>query len=205
MKSRFVMWCIAGSDSESATNLWLDVGSRYCEPLRHYHTLDHIAASLAHLDAVEVNAAVEGAIWFHDVIYDPARRDNEEQSAAFFLETTRPWIDPDLAERIQLLIMATDPRTERIEHPDHALITDIDLAILGAEAADYDAYAKAIRAEYGHVPDEEFRMARAAVMKRFLDAPIYRTPTFRHLEAQARRNIEEELAALAVGPGDVVA
>ncbi|MFD0895419.1 hypothetical protein KBB96_20215 [Luteolibacter ambystomatis] len=200
MKSRFLMWCIAaGADGESAGLLWLDLGSRYSEPHRHYHTLDHIEASLAHLDEVEVNPAVEGAIWFHDVVYDPTRDDNEAQSAAFFLETTRPWIDPSFAERVHRLILATDFRVAREDDPDEWLMTDIDLAILAAEASEYDAYAKAIRQEYAHVPDEEFRRGRLAVMQRFLEEPVYRSEAFRSREETARENIRRELAALAGG------
>ncbi|MGC4014762.1 MAG: hypothetical protein QM755_09650 [Luteolibacter sp.] len=198
MKSRFLMWCIsAGADGESAGLLWLDLGSRYSEPHRHYHTLEHIGASLAILDEVEVNPAIEGAIWFHDVIYDPTRDDNEVQSAAFFVEATRAWIDPALADRVNRLVLATDPRAARGEDPEECLMTDIDLAILAAEVPAYDAYAQSIRKEYAHVPDEEFRRGRQAVMQRFLDAPVYRSGTFQSREPKARENILRELAVLA--------
>lgn len=195
MKSRFLMWCItAGADGDSAARLWLDLGSRYSEHGRHYHTLDHIAASLAHLDTVGLNAAVEGAIWFHDVIYDPTRDDNEEQSAAFFMESTAGWIDPALAERIHRFILATDPRVAREDDPEINLMVDIDLAIFGAEAAEYDAYVAGIRREYAHVPDEDFRKGRDMIMRRFLEEPLYRTEEFRSREAIARDNIRRELA-----------
>ena len=198
MKSRFLLWCIsAGADGNSAGLLWLDVGSRYTEPHRHYHTLEHIAASLAHLDEVEQNPDIEGAIWFHDVIYDPARTDNEERSAEFFLESTRQWIDPDWAARIHRLILATDFRTPRQDDPDARLMTDIDLAVLGAADDLYDAYARAIRLEYAHVSDDVFREGRTRVMKRFIEQPVYRTPFFQSREAAARANILRELESFA--------
>lgn len=191
------MWCIsAGADGESAGLLWLDLGSRYCEPHRHYHTLDHIGASLAHLDGVGVNPIVEGAIWFHDAIYDPTRDDNELRSAEYFLEVTKDWIDPARAENIQRLILATDFRTESGDDPDVHLMLDIDLAVLSAPATDYDGYRDAIRREYGHVPDEDFRKGRAAVVRRFLEKPIYRTAAYQLRETVARENILRELAIL---------
>jgi predicted metal-dependent HD superfamily phosphohydrolase len=196
MKSRFLMWCIAaGADGDSAGLLWLDLGSRYSEHGRHYHTLDHLAASLTHLDAIGLNAAIEGAIWFHDVIYDPTRGDNEEQSAAFFRETTAGWIDPAFADRIHRLIVATDLKAPREEDPEVDLMVDIDWAILGAEAAEYDAYAAAIRREYAHVAEEDFRKARGKILRGLLATPLYRTEAFRNREANARANILRELEA----------
>jgi predicted metal-dependent HD superfamily phosphohydrolase len=194
MKSRFLMWCItAGADGDSAGRLWLDLGSRYSEHGRHYHTLDHIKASLGHLDAFGLSAALEGAIWFHDVVYDPARNDNEEQSAAFFMESTAGWIDPDFADCIRRLILMTDPKTPRDHDHDSNLMVDIDLAILGAPATEYGAYADAIRCEYAHVAEEDFKKGRVAVLRGFLAAPIYRTESFVGLETTARQNILNEL------------
>jgi len=79
-----------------------------------------------------------------------------------------------------------------------ALMVSIDLSILGADPADYDAYAAAVRREYAHVPEEAFRAGRARVMKHFLAAEaIYADPAFAaRLETQARANIEREIRAL---------
>ena len=48
---------------------------------------------------------------------------------------------------------------------------DIDLAILGQPQAVFDAYEKAVRAEYAFVSDEQFRVGRAAVLRSFLERP----------------------------------
>lgn len=67
----------------------------YTEPQRHYHTLSHISALLEQLDQAttavlpeEGRHAVEAAIWFHDVVYDPVKGApwNEEESE-------RVWVD----------------------------------------------------------------------------------------------------------------
>jgi predicted metal-dependent HD superfamily phosphohydrolase len=46
----------------------------YCEPQRHYHTLQHLEECFAHFDKVRhlANnpAAIELALWFHDSVYD---------------------------------------------------------------------------------------------------------------------------------------
>ena len=131
------------------------------------------------------------------MIYDPTRSDNEAESIRWFMERTNGWIDPAAAEKICRLIEATDFRLSPKETPEAALMMDIDLAILGAGMEEYDAYTRAIRLEYGHVPDEAFREGRAKVMGYFLSRPIYRTPGFLPREERARRNITRELERLA--------
>ncbi len=199
LEQRFVSWGQSqGAAPESAAALAKKLFQHYEQAHRHYHHLGHIAASLAELDLhAPGNALLEGAIWFHDVIYDPERADNEEASIRWFLEGTREWIDGPTAQRISRLIGATDFRTEPDQSPEVALMIDIDLAILAADRVAYDAYADAIRAEYAHVPDDLFRQGRTKVMRHFLSRRIYRTGGFLPREERARRNIERELERLA--------
>ena len=74
----------------------------------------------------------------------------------------------------------------------------MDLAILGAEPAIFDAYEKAVRLEYGWVEEPMWRAGRSAVLKTFLARPrIFHTAEFqKRFEAQARHNIQRSLAAL---------
>src|SRR4051812_20768490 len=61
------------------------IRTAYSVPGRHYHTLTHIVACLDELDVVRPLCrdadAVETALWYHDLVYDPSRADNEERSA----------------------------------------------------------------------------------------------------------------------------
>ena len=63
----------------------------YTAPERHYHDLRHVAECLREFDSVRHLAAnpqaVEAAIWFHDVVYDGHRQDNEERSAEWAEES----------------------------------------------------------------------------------------------------------------------
>jgi predicted metal-dependent HD superfamily phosphohydrolase len=74
----------------------------------------------------------------------------------------------------------------------------IDLGILGAEPSVYDAYAAAIRKEYAHVAEEDYRAGRAAVLRRFVVEPvIYPDAGFaERLDRLARANIARELKSL---------
>ena len=173
---------------------------RHREPGRHYHTLEHVNAVLDQLHAVRDQlqhpADAELAVWFHDAVYDPTRSDNEIASA----ELARQHLEAAGApaaqvERITGMILDTRHR-EDATSPDGALVADADLAILAAPAAEFDAYECAVRLEYGHLTDDEFRQGRAAFVHAMLQRPrIYRTEAFRHFETLARANLQRSLAS----------
>src|SRR4051794_6439400 len=58
---------------------------------RQYHNLVHILACLRELDSVRrvcpSLAEIEAAIWFHDIVYDVDRKDNEWCSAQVGVNT----------------------------------------------------------------------------------------------------------------------
>jgi predicted metal-dependent HD superfamily phosphohydrolase len=173
----------------------------YSAPGRHYHDLRHIEDCLAKLDRIAGLAArdreiLTEAIWWHDVVYDPARSDNEERSA----QAAERNVAPDLRDEVARLIRLTRTHDVAVDDRLGAILISIDLSILGADGAAYDAYAAAIRREFSHVPDEAYRQGRAAVLARFAARPvIYPDAGFAaQLDSQARANIARELAALRV-------
>ncbi|MDO8410801.1 MAG: phosphohydrolase [Phenylobacterium sp.] len=177
----------------------------YGEPHRRYHDMTHIADCLAELAAVEGLAderrlRLAYAIWWHDVVYDPTRSDNEAASAAQAQRdlTALGESEATCAEVARLIELTTGHQVGEND-ADGALLVSIDLAVLGRSPAGYDAYAAAIRQEYAHVPDAFFRPGRASVLKRILEAqPIYPEPAYRaRYEDQARANLAREIAALS--------
>ncbi len=94
-----------GADEATVARVYTDLVSRYADPQRAYHTLDHITDCLRHFDAVRHlaawPAAVELAIWFHDAIYDPQRGDNETRSAELAEVTLRALAGDRLAAATQ--------------------------------------------------------------------------------------------------------
>lgn len=182
----------------------------YASPGRHYHTLVHVERCLQDLDEARHLTGrpdlVEAALWFHDCVYDPRRSDNEERSAAVASDAlARLGVPPADRAAVTHLILAT--RHTRPADAEAAgdlacgerLIADVDLAILGAPAAQYDAYERAIRREYAYVPDEAFRAGRAALLRGFLTRPmIFATAHHRQrYEQRARRNLAQSLVRLA--------
>ena len=178
---------------------WTAIATAYGEPGRAYHNLRHIADCLRLLDEYAGLAAdpvaVEFAIWFHDIVYDPRAADNEERSAgiaAEFLSST-PY-----AAVVADLIMATKHAVNALTG-DAALICDIDQSILGRPPAEYGAYAAAIRLEYAWVPQSQYAEARSRVLRGFLDRPaLFTHPAFQHrFGTQASVNLSWEIHLLA--------
>lgn len=166
---------------------------------RHYHNLKHIEDCLAALESVSGLSGrdreiLTAAIWWHDIVYDATRSDNEELSARLAEQN----VAAGLREEVGRLVRLT--RSHHVEPDDHlgAVMISIDLCILGADPSAYDAYAAAIRKEYAHVAEDAYRKGRAAVLERFAARPvIYPDAGFAaRLERPARANIERELKSL---------
>lgn len=171
----------------------------YSAPGRHYHNLAHIEDcldQLARVDALSAaeRAILEAAIWWHDVVYDPTRSDNEELSA----QLAEANLGAEMRHEVGRLIRLT--RTHQVEPSDKpgAILISIDLSILAAEPSRYDAYAAAIRKEFSHVPDGAYRAGRSDVLRRFAARPvIFPDAAFaRALDRKARENLARELSIL---------
>lgn len=160
------------------TDLPPDLRARYSEPQRHYHTWQHIEELLALFDEIEPRLAdrqaVLFAILYHDAIYDPTARDNEERSVLLLHQQAAGLLDPDSLARAEAMVLATIrhelPQGHGIRS-DMAHFLDMDLAILGAAPERFAEYERQIRLEYAHVPYDAFAAGRAAVLRRFAERP----------------------------------
>jgi predicted metal-dependent HD superfamily phosphohydrolase len=152
---------------------------------------------------------VELALFYHDVIYDISKNDNEEQSANFFDKEANmgetDWHCSATIYDVERAINATkNHETSRWSNPNgidgklnfpEIVVCDIDLAILGASHDKYEEYTNQIRQEYKKVPDEIFYRERYKEMAKFL----HRNKIYRHVyfynkyEEIARENIKQEL------------
>lgn len=178
----------------------------YSEPQRRYHTLQHLDACLKHFDTLRAQAQrpgeVELALWFHDAIYEIGGSSNEARSADWARQAIiASGGSPDAAQRVHALVMATchnvEPRAR-----DQEILLDVDLAILGARPAIFDAYESQIRAEYASVPLDVFRTRRRRILTEFLNRPrIYHTAQFHLLfEQQAHSNLARSIQQLVDAP-----
>lgn len=185
-----------------------EIEAAYATPPRAYHDFGHVREVLRHYDAVAAGPGwvqpdeVRLAVLYHDAVYEPGRRDNEQRSAELAVAGIARWL-PDAgidAARVAELIELTARhgsfvpqdfgKTAVADDTRHFL--DCDMAILGAEPAVFDAYDRAIAAEYrGHVPGWLFRINRRRFLKALLAKPRIFLSGFFHerYDAQARANL----------------
>jgi predicted metal-dependent HD superfamily phosphohydrolase len=185
-----------------APGLHVELESRYREPHRAYHTLQHLDECFARLAEAEALAErlaeVRIALWFHDAVYDTRAADNEQASARWARESLEAAAAPvDAAARVAELVLATQHAAVPAGR-DAQLLVDVDLSILGADEARFDEYEAQVRREYDWVPEAAFRAGRTRVLESFLARPaIFATPWFAgRLEERARRNLGRALRAL---------
>lgn len=183
---------------------WLDsVLARHREPHRHYHAVRHVRWVVRHVisftDRLSDPGAVVAAACFHDVVYDPRSSDNEEASArlAAAALTELGW-SADRIDRVTGMILATAAHVVPGVDLDHDVLLAADLGVLAAEPRRYGDYVRAVRREYGHVDDDDWRTGRAAVLRRFLARDQLFSPRLAldEWERRARANITAELADL---------
>ncbi len=187
-----------GCEPTTAEAIGVELVERHAEAQRHYHCAEHIEAVLRHLSALDAaTPATELAAFFHDVIYDPTAPDNEEQSALLAVEhLTTLGLRTELIAEVAAIIRATAGHLlPGGASPAMAAFLDADLSILGADPEVYASYAVAIRREYAHMSDDDFRNGRAQVLRHFADRDeLYFTPAGQaRWEAAARQNLRAEL------------
>ena len=176
-----------------------EIEDNYGHEKRYYHNLRHIENLIQQLYRAKALISNEDALvfaaFYHDLIYDTTRSDNEEKSAAIARGRLQKLNVPEhTINTCDACILATRMHT-RTDETDCNIFTDADLSILGAPMPVYKAYAKQIRMEYSAVPDELYRDGRKNVLERILQMEaIFKTPFFREeLETEARKNIRNEI------------
>jgi predicted metal-dependent HD superfamily phosphohydrolase len=140
------------------------------------------------------------AVWYHDIVYNPLKNNNEEKSASFAVSELQK-INFPYNKSVSEMILRTKNHffhTEN-ESPELELLLDLDLEMLGSEPEIYLINTLNIRKEYSIYPDSVFNKGRTKVLEQFLNSEsIYRTKFFKdNYEKQARINISEELKSMA--------
>jgi len=178
---------------------WTLLETRYTEPQRHYHTLAHLNELYSCLQEFKEQIvdipAVELAIFFHDIIYNPRATDgkNEDDSAILFGDFAQDAdLDSGLTAKVFRWIVQTKHHVcSPDDEGDCKLFMDFDMAVLGWPRQQYNEYRKQVRNEYIHIPAGIFCSARASFLAATASqAQIFATDAFRErLEQRARENL----------------
>ena len=202
-----------GIEPQAAKVLYQKTMQLYASEGRFYHTLKHIQQVFETVNFLleagnfpitnRDHLSLSLAVWFHDVVYDPQRNDNEAQSALWMgRELGALGIPNPILHRVSDLIMVTRDHVAPADDLPAQILLDADLSILGASPEIYVEYAKAIRQEYSFVPEDAYRSGRQSVLEKFLARPqIYLTSAaYIQFESKARKNLKGEIQGLCEFP-----
>lgn len=192
---------LAGSYSDNRELIkqtWQELEHLYSGKGRYYHTLLHLEHLLAQLS--EVKPLISDwntmlfTLFYHDMIYNVKKSDNEEQSALLAEKRlAQLQVPASQIRKCREQILATKSHVFQADQ-DTNFFTDADLSVLGLDWEMYQVYAANVRKEYAIYPDLLYYPGRKKVLDHFLSMErIYKTDHFHDkLEARARENLERE-------------
>ena len=184
------------------TELWEEIEEHYSGEKRHYHTLEHLENLLDQLRAVKNEIqnfeTILFTLFYHDIIYNPLKSDNEEKSAELAEKRMTQLAVPDqMIALCKEQILATKSHHTSADS-DTNYFTDADLSILGQDWETYLLYCQNVRKEYSIYPDLVYNPGRKKVLNHFLSMDrIFKTGFFHaKFENQAKENIWKEIEQL---------
>ena len=196
IKNKFKTLCQNFSkDKKLIDTLWKEIEKRHSEPTRYYHTLKHLEHIYAELPKQDI--VTEFAIFYHDIVYDASKNNNEEESAKLCEERlSLLGVSQKLITDTTQLINET--KTHESSSKTNALFLDADLAILGSPKNIYQSYIENIRKEYALYDDATYNKGRRKALKHFLEKPnLYQSAYFYNkYEKQGQQNIIIEYNSL---------
>jgi predicted metal-dependent HD superfamily phosphohydrolase len=147
--------------------------------------------------------ALINSIVYHDVVYDAHRHDNEDKSADLWIAHRKMSDHYEVADIDDLIVEQNirdsgshfDDRDFNVDNPEHLLrewFLGLDLASLAAPFEIFQMNTSAIRTEYNHISDQEWKAGRGKFLE-FINTKerIYKHPVMHELfEQRARDNIK---------------
>lgn len=203
LKDTFIRLLRNYSDNDRLTNeLWTEIEKNYSSKKRHYHTLQHLDNLLGQLteikDEIRNWNIILFTLYYHDIIYNSLKSDNEEKSAKLAEKRmSKISVPNDNIELCKNQILATKSHIKSTDN-DTNYFTDADLSVLGQPWEVYSSYYKNVRKEYSIYPDFVYNSGRKKVLNHFLTMDrIFKTDFFYNkFETQAKHNLQIELVIL---------
>lgn len=140
----------------------------YDEPHRFYHTLQHIQEVLKSLNDADLLKHDELflAAVFHDIVYHPKSRTNEEDSAELFIkEAAVSSLTGEQKEHIKQLILDTKTHKPTVKFSEEFIAAD--LAIFNASFGKLINYENQIFKEFQSVDFLEYKPKRIEILRKY--------------------------------------
>lgn len=203
LKETFIELLTKYTDNDSLKKeLWTEIEKNYSSKKRHYHTLEHLDNLLSQL--TDVKSEIQNwetilfTLFYHDIIYNSIKSDNEEKSAEFAENRMKQIsVSNDKIELCKKQILATKSHIKSTDS-DTNYFTDADLSVLGQNWETYLLYCKNVRKEYSIYPTLVYNPGRKKVLNHFLSMDrIFKTDFFYNkFEIQAKQNLQQEIESL---------
>jgi predicted metal-dependent HD superfamily phosphohydrolase len=179
---------------------WIILEKAYSQKNRYYHNLMHLENMMLSFNKyqseIQMKNEVRYAIFYHDIVYNAKKTDNELKSAEFALNILPKEVTINRTLVFDMIV-ATKQHQQN-ENKDTNWLIDFDLEILAKDWDNYKAYYEQIRKEYKIYPDFLYKPGRKKALQHFLESTnLFQTETYRTLyETKARENIRKEIAQL---------
>jgi predicted metal-dependent HD superfamily phosphohydrolase len=163
---------------------------KYNEPHRYYHTGEHILFCLRNAEYHKINSPeIKLTIWLHDVIYDPTRNDNEQQSCIFANKILQELNVPSESIKFILSMIMDTTHVSPAKSYSGACVADVDMLILAVNKIGFLKYEEDISKEYNKNKHREKYIAGRLNFLRNIEYPIFQTSIFSKYEWEAKENI----------------
>lgn len=130
---------------------------RYNEPHRFYHNFEHICSMVENANKFGIlTDDLFLSIVFHDIVYNPKRNDNEEES----VNVLRKYISNENVEKAILETKTHNPSFELSKYLSH-----LDLEILKTDFKGFVEFEKNIFKEYQFVDYSVYKTERVKVLE----------------------------------------
>lgn len=200
--------CLLAGAPDDSTAIHQRLIDGYNESQRHYHDLEHIEHCLRMFDAcrpkLEQPDAVELSVWFHDVVFEPGRCDNERLSADLYLQYTENVHSPEMRALVDRLIMSTLHNGDALTDADAAYMIDIDLSSFGLPWSEFLRDSDDLRLENSSLSDAEYYEKSTGFQNCLLARDrFFRTDFFaERYETRARENLAKYFDELKTRAAD---
>lgn len=171
----------------------------YDEPHRIFHNWDHIAYGLDIFKQLDTGTTEQVIAWlFHDIVYDPTRKDNEAQSVTRAIKTIQANGDDHLISLSEVSIIIMDTMLHIPSIKLSGLVLDIDMSSLAdPDYAEFERQRLLAAKEYAFFGKEMILAGtKAFIVKTLSQERIFTTDDFQPMEAIARSNLKKYLDSL---------
>lgn len=147
------------------------VGEAYSQPHRYFHTMEHINDIFRQIDAdphmlPDTKKLLYVATVFHDIVYDPRSKTNEEDSVAVFERCFSYCVKPGDTDYLHIRDMILKTKNHYQPGMTHAetVFCEFDMASLYTPV-NFMQTELDIFKEFQHVSVDEFRKGRIAFLR----------------------------------------